>query len=72
MAWAADGSHLFAFAGKSWDSSTALRFIDLRGNLQVLAEAPAGGALLIHLVDSPDGIYLAYTERIFDGNMVML
>jgi hypothetical protein len=71
VGWSADGSHLFAVAGKSWDSSSALLFLDLRGNLQVLAETDAGGTLIIHLVGSPDGHYLAYSERIIDGNVVM-
>ena len=44
VAWSADGNHLFAcrFSG----TSSALLFIDLRGKLQVLAEAPQGEAWL--------------------------
>jgi len=72
VAWAADGSHLFATCGKGWEDSSALLFLDLRGNLQVLAEALAGGAWLHHPVASPDGHYLAYTKRTYEGNVMML
>jgi len=70
VAWAADGSHLFATASSG--TSYALLFLDLRGNLQVLAEAPAGRAWLHHQVASPDGHYLAYTKRTWESNVMML
>jgi serine/threonine protein kinase/Tol biopolymer transport system component len=72
VAWSADGGHLFATANKSSDSSSALLFLDLRGNLQVLAEAAIGGAWLHHQAASPDGHYLAYTKRTYESNVMML
>jgi len=69
IAWSADGSHLFATAGKSWESSSPLLFLDLRGNLQVLDEVPA---LRFHPAASPDGRYVAYTKRTYENNVMML
>lgn len=69
VAWSADGSHLFA---TTWSApSRALISIDLRGNLQLLAEAP-DNAWLYAPVASPDGHYLAYQKRTFETNVVML
>jgi dipeptidyl aminopeptidase/acylaminoacyl peptidase len=70
VAWSADGSHLFvtAFSGPS----TALLFIDLHGDLQVLAEAPQGAEWLYEPVPSPDGRYLAYMKRTYESNVTML
>jgi len=70
IAWSADGSHMF---GTAWsEASTVLLFIDLRGNLQVLAEAPMGESWLYDPVASPDGRYLAYMKRTFESNVMML
>jgi len=70
VAWAADGSHLFAtaFTGTSF----VLIFIDLRGNLQVLTEAPWAEAWLTNPVPSLDGHYLAYMKRTYETNVMML
>ena len=70
VAWSTDGSHLFATAWS--DASTVLLFIDLRGNLQVLAEVPQGGGWLNDPVPSPDGHYLAYYKRTYESNVMML
>ena len=70
VAWSADGDHLFGTAASA--ASFPLLFIDLRGNLQVLAEAPMGEAWLYNPVASPDGRYLAYLKRTFDSNVMML
>jgi hypothetical protein len=70
VAWSADGGHLF---GTAWsETSTVLLFIDLRGNLEVLAEVPQGEAWLSYPVASPDGRYLAYMKRTFESNVMML
>jgi eukaryotic-like serine/threonine-protein kinase len=70
VAWSADASHLFSTADAA--SFRALLSIDLRGNQQLLAEVPGGGAFLCHPVASPDGRYLAYTKRTFESNVMML
>jgi serine/threonine protein kinase/Tol biopolymer transport system component len=73
VAWAADGSHLFAVAQKGLGiSNPALLFIDPRGKVQVLAEGTVGGVELIHPVPSPDGHYLAYMKRTHESNVMML
>jgi serine/threonine protein kinase/Tol biopolymer transport system component len=70
IAWSADGSHLFATA---WSpTTTALLLIDLRGNLQVLTDAPQGEGWLNNPVPSPDGRYLAYMKRTYESNVMML
>jgi serine/threonine protein kinase/Tol biopolymer transport system component len=69
LAWAADGKHLFATA---WAQSAAILLVDLRGNLQVLTEAPAAEEWLYGPVASPDGHYLAYMKRVFESNVIML
>jgi Tol biopolymer transport system component len=74
VTWSADGSHLFAVASSEEPfSSFVILSIDLRGNLQVLTEPPAGEALsLSYLVASPDGHYLAYKKRTNESNVMML
>jgi hypothetical protein len=47
--------------------------LDLGGNLKVLAEVPSGKAWLgSNPVASPDGHYLAYMKRTYEGNMMLL
>jgi hypothetical protein len=70
VAWSADGGHLFATAYTG--TSFVLLFIDLRGNLRVLAEVPEGEAWLYKPVASPDGRYLAYEKRTYESNVMML
>ena len=71
VAWSADGSHLFVTAWS--EASNVLLFIDLRGNLRVLAEVPTGEAWFgADPVASPDGHYLAYMKRTYEGNVMML
>jgi hypothetical protein len=73
VAWSGDGSHLFAVAQKGLGiANPALLFVDLRGNLQVLAEGVVGGVQLIHPVASPDGRHVAFMERTYDSNVNML
>jgi serine/threonine protein kinase/Tol biopolymer transport system component len=70
LAWSADGGHLFATAYSA--KSTALVVIDLSGDLQVLAEVTSGEAWLSSPVASPDGHYLAYQQRTYESNVMML
>jgi Tol biopolymer transport system component len=72
VTWAADGNHLFATAWSAgWDSQ-ALLFIDPHGNLQTADETVVGTGWLENMRASPDGHYLAYTKRTYDGNVMML
>jgi len=70
IAWSADGSHLFATAAT--ETFFEVLLIDMHGNMQVLARAPAGDAWLFDPVPSPDGHYLAYMKRTFESNVTML
>ena len=70
VAWSPDESHLFATAWSG--TSNAVVLIDLRGNLQVLAEVPQGEAFLYQPLASPDGHYLAYEKRTYGGTAMML
>jgi len=70
VAWSADGSHLFATAWS--ETSNVILLVDLRGNLQVLAEMPPAEAWLSNPVASPDGHYLAFMKRTFENNVMML
>jgi serine/threonine protein kinase/Tol biopolymer transport system component len=71
VVWSADGSHLFATAESKM--SNALFFVDPRGNLQLLAEAPPGVSSWLYFPrPSPDGHYLAYMMRTYENNVMML
>ncbi len=73
VAWAADGKHLFATA---WSDPTgkfqAILYVDLQGNVQPLNEVKQGAGWLMDMGASPDGHYLAYTERLYEANITML
>jgi serine/threonine protein kinase len=68
--WSADGRHIYveASSGPSWTIFTT----DLAGNANVLVEVPAGQGWLCCPRPSPDGHFLAYTERIFESNVTLL
>jgi Tol biopolymer transport system component len=68
--WSPDGRHIFveASSGSSWTIFTT----DLAGNTNVLVEVPGGQGWLCCPKPSPDGHFLAYTERIFETNVTML
>jgi serine/threonine protein kinase/Tol biopolymer transport system component len=70
VTWSADGSHLFATVWSA--TSSALLFIDLHGNLRLLAEVPANSGWLDYPVASPDGRYVAYQKRTYESNVMML
>ena len=71
VTWAADSKHLFATA---WSDhySQAILSIDPSGKVDVLNEITEGSGWLEDLRASPDGHYLAFTNRIFERNVVML
>jgi len=73
VTWAADGKHLFATA---WSDPTgkfqSILDVDLQGNLQPLNEVKQGAGWLMNMEASPDGHYLAYTERLYAANITML
>ena len=73
VTWAADGKHLFATA---WSDPTArfqsVLYVDLQGNLQPLNEVKQGAGWFMSMEASPDGHYLAYTERLYEANITML
>jgi Tol biopolymer transport system component len=73
VTWAADGKHLLATA---WSDPTgkfqSILYVDLQGNLQPLNEVKQGAGWLMDMEASPDGHYLAYTERLFEANITML
>ena len=73
VTWAADGKHLFATA---WSDPTgkfqSILYVDLQGNLLPLNEAKQGAGWFMEMEASPDGHYLAYTERLYSANITML
>jgi dipeptidyl aminopeptidase/acylaminoacyl peptidase len=73
VTWAADGKHLLATA---WADPTgkfqSILYVDLQGNLQPLNEVKQGTGWLMDMQASPDGHYLAYTERLYEANITML
>jgi Tol biopolymer transport system component len=73
VTWAADGKHLFATA---WSDPTgkfqSIVYLDQQGNLQPLNEVKQGAGWLMDMEASPDGHYLAYTERLYQANITML
>ena len=73
VTWGADGKHLFATA---WSDPTgkfqSIVYLDQQGNLQPLNEAKQGAGWFMDMQASPDGHYLAYTERLYEANITML
>ncbi len=70
--WSADGHQIYVEAAKSSGSSWEIFLTDLAGNTKVLVEIPGGQGWLCCPRPSPDGHFLAYTERIFETNVTML
>jgi hypothetical protein len=73
VTWAADGKHLFATA---WSDPTgqfqSILYADQQGNLQPLNQVKQGAGWFMKMEASPDGRYLAYTERLYEANITML
>jgi len=71
VSWAGDSRHIFLSTHTLEDtpSSTLMR-MDLQGKAQVLLEL--SGAFAIYPVPSPDGRFLAFTERIYGNSAAMI
>jgi eukaryotic-like serine/threonine-protein kinase len=73
ITWGADSKHVFVAAWpESGITSEAILSVDLDGNAEVVTGVPFGSAWLEDMKVSPDGRYLAFTKRIFEGNITML
>jgi Tol biopolymer transport system component len=73
VTWAADGKHLFATAWSDLTGkSQSILYLDQQGNLQPLNEVKQGAGWFMSMEASPDGHYLAYTERLYEANITML
>jgi len=68
--WAADSKRIYVTGWSA--SSNAILSADLSGNIEVLIEVPAGQAWICCPTASPDGRFLAYTERTFETKTTML
>jgi serine/threonine protein kinase/Tol biopolymer transport system component len=73
ITWAADERHVFATA---WSDKTfmsqSILFLDRYGRAQIVDQVLGYGAWLDDMRASPDGRYLAYTKRSFEGNVILL
>jgi eukaryotic-like serine/threonine-protein kinase len=73
VTWAADGKHLFATA---WSDPTrqfhSILYVDFQGHVQPLNQIKISAGWFSVLAASPDGRYLAYTQRIYEANVTML
>jgi len=70
VSWAADGKSWFA--SPSSDAKNALLSIDANGRSRVLYEIPAGAGWIASIVPSPDGKRLAFTERVYVKDVMLL
>ena len=68
--WAADGRSLFAITRTS--SSWVLLSVYANGNPTVLHETPLGSAWISSVVPSPDGKHLAFIQRVFVQDVMLL
>ena len=69
ISWAADGNSLFAVA---FDSSVCLLSVDAKGTAKVVSEIPADTGWISSIVPSPDGKHLAFTKRVYAGDVILL
>jgi eukaryotic-like serine/threonine-protein kinase len=69
--WSPDGRRIYVSAFSN-SSSWTIFLTDLAGNTKVLNEMPGGQGWVCCPLPSPDGRFLAYTERIFETNVAML
>jgi Tol biopolymer transport system component len=69
ISWAADGQNLFAL---EFGSSVSLLLIDAIGTRKVLYEIPAGAGWISSIVPSPDGKHLAFSKRVYVGDVMLL
>jgi eukaryotic-like serine/threonine-protein kinase len=73
VTWAADGQHLFATGWSiAGQASQSILYIDPQGKLRALNQVKDNVGWLQRPKASPDGHYLAFTNRIFESNVTML
>jgi hypothetical protein len=70
VAWAADGRTLFAEVESGYFYS--LLAIDANGSAHVLQELPPGSVRITSIAASPDGRFLAFSERAGFCNVALL
>jgi Tol biopolymer transport system component/predicted Ser/Thr protein kinase len=68
--WSADSKRIYVTGWSA--SSNAILSVDLSGNIEAQIEVPTGQAWICCPTASPDGRFLAYTERIFETKITML
>jgi DNA-binding winged helix-turn-helix (wHTH) protein/Tol biopolymer transport system component len=68
--WSPDGH--FIYVGAEGPDSFAIFTTDLAGNTKVLVEVPMNQGWLASPLPSPDGHFLAFTERTYENNVTML
>ena len=68
--WAADGKSWFVLAESS--ASFALFSLDTNGNTRVLQEISPGAGWISSIVPSSDGKHLAFTKRVYLGDVMLL
>ncbi|MGA1987880.1 MAG: hypothetical protein ABSG72_16565, partial [Candidatus Sulfotelmatobacter sp.] len=68
--WSPDGH--FIYVGAEGPDSFAIFTTDLAGNTKVLVEVPMNQGWLASPLPSPDGHFLAFTERTYENNATML
>jgi len=73
VSWAPDGRHLFLSAALPGSGIWGIISVDLSGNLRSLLKTPGWSTgWFSYPIPSPDGHHIAYTERTWETNAVML
>jgi len=70
VGWSADATQLFAILYS--ESSMAAVYLDSHGNATRLYEVPTERGFLTNPIGSPDGRFLAFTQRSYISDLVML
>jgi WD40 repeat protein len=70
VGWAADATQLLAIFYS--ESTVKLVYLDSRGELTSLYEVPTERAFLTNPIGSPDGQFLAFTQRSYISDLVLL
>jgi serine/threonine protein kinase len=70
--WSPDGRSIYVGAQRVADSAFTIFATDLAGNTKVLVEVPENQGWLANPLPSPDGHFLAFTERTYENNVAML
>jgi DNA-binding winged helix-turn-helix (wHTH) protein/Tol biopolymer transport system component len=70
--WSPDGHAVYVEAHRVADSAFTIFTTDLAGHTKVLVEVLGGQGWLAGPAPSPDGHFLAFTERTYENNVIML